>query len=92
MKAKIFFALNSEIHINTHFKNIWTNYIRSDVLTKRSVLLPVDWNKTGLLFTKRLHIMSTSGVPDFVGNEWVLDEYYFSQVTHITNAYEIIIH
>ena len=33
-----------------------TSYTKYDILTNRIVLLPVDWDKNGLLFSKRLHI------------------------------------
>ena len=54
MKNKIFIALNSEIRTNTEFKNTLTDHNKSDILTKRSVLLPVDGDKNGLLITKKL--------------------------------------
>ena len=47
MKVEIYIGLNSEM--NKQFKNVLTNYIKSDILTKRLVLLPVDWDKNGLL-------------------------------------------
>ena len=46
------------MRINTQFKNMLTNNSNSDILTKRLVLLPVDWDTNGLLFTKRLHIVN----------------------------------
>ena len=57
MKAKIYIALNSEIRINTQFKNTLTNYTKSIIKTKNLVLLLVDWDKNSLLFRKRLHMM-----------------------------------
>ena len=62
-KVKIYIAFSSEIRLNTHFKSNLTNYTKSDMLTKILVLLPVDWNKNGLLFTKRLHKTNK-----FIGN------------------------
>ena len=56
MKAEIYIDLNSEMHLNTQFKNILTNYTKFYLKRKRLVLLPVDWDKNGLLFTKRIHI------------------------------------
>ena len=58
LKIKIFIDLNSEMSNNTQFKNILTDYIQSDILTKRLVLLPADWDKNSLLFTKQLPIMN----------------------------------
>ena len=43
--------------INTQFKNKLTNYTKSDILTKRLVSLPVDWDENVLLFTKRLRMV-----------------------------------
>ena len=56
-KVEIYIALNSEMRIDTQFKNILTIYNKSDILTKSLVLLPVDWHKNGLLITKRIHIV-----------------------------------
>ena len=58
--VEIYSALNSDICINSQFKNTFINYIKTDILTKRLVLLPVDLDKNSLLyvFTKRLHIMN----------------------------------
>ena len=58
MKNEIYIAFNPEILMNTQFKITFTNYTKSDISTKGSALLPVDWDKNGLLFTKRLHIMN----------------------------------
>ena len=44
-KVKLYFALNCEMRSNTLFKNSLTNYTKKDILTKRSVLLPVDLGK-----------------------------------------------
>ena len=44
LKVEIYIALSCEIRINTQFKNTLTNYTKSDILTKRLVLLPVDWD------------------------------------------------
>ena len=57
MKVRLHFALSNEIFINTQFENTLTNYIKLDLSTQKYVLLPVDWDKNGLLFTKRLHMM-----------------------------------
>ena len=58
MKLKIYIDLDSEMRINTQFKNKLTNFPKTDILTKRLVLLPVDWDKNGLLFTKLFHVMN----------------------------------
>ena len=58
MKVKTYIVSNSEMHINTQFKNTLTDYTKSIILTKRSLLLPVDYDKSILLFTKQLHIMN----------------------------------
>ena len=42
------------MRIDTKLRNTLTISIKSDILTKRSVLLRVDCDKSGLLFTKRL--------------------------------------
>ena len=39
----------SDICIKTQFKNTLNNYTKSDILTKRLVLLPVDWDANSLL-------------------------------------------
>ena len=39
----------------TQSKNTLINYAKSDVII---VLLPVNWDKNGLLFNKRLHLMN----------------------------------
>ena len=57
MKVGIHLGLNSEICINTQFKDTLANYSKIDILTKRLALLPVDWGKNGLLFMKRLKMM-----------------------------------
>ena len=58
MKAENYVALTSEMRNSTQFKNTLTNYIKSDVVTKRLALLPVEYDTNGLLFTKaRLHMM-----------------------------------
>ena len=56
MKDEIYISLNSEMRIETQFKNILTNYTKCDILIKRLMLLPVDWDKNGLLLTKWLHM------------------------------------
>ena len=56
MQEKIFIALNTQRRIKTEFENTSTNYNKTDTLTKGSVLLPVDWDESGLLFTERLHM------------------------------------
>ena len=58
MKVEIYIGLNSEMRIRTKFKNILTNYTKSDILTKILVFLPIDWDKKVLLISKRLHIMN----------------------------------
>ena len=55
IKNEIYIALISEICINTEFVNTLVNYNKSDMLTKTLVLLSVDWDKNGLLYTKHLH-------------------------------------
>ena len=45
------------MRINIQFKYTLTNHNISDILTKNLMLLPVDWDKNGLLLTKRLHVM-----------------------------------
>ena len=47
MRVKTYIALTSEIRINTQFENTFTNFIKTDITTKRLVLLPVDWDKKG---------------------------------------------
>ena len=54
MKVKFYITLNSEMHINTTFKKTLAKYFKPDIFTRRSVLLPVDWDRNGLPFTKRL--------------------------------------
>ena len=56
MKVKTYIAITSEICINTQFKNTLTYFIKSDLTSKRLVFLPVDWDKNGLLFTKRFRM------------------------------------
>ena len=56
MKVEIYIDLKSEMHLNTQFKKTLTNYTKFFLIRKRLVLLPVDWDKNGLLFTKRIHI------------------------------------
>ena len=58
MKFKIFFAINSEMRTYTRFKNTLTNYTKSGISIKRLGLVPVDWDKSGLIFTKRVHMMN----------------------------------
>ena len=57
MKVEIYIALNSEIRIKTQFKTTFNKYTKYRKLTKRLVLLPVVWDKYGLLFTKGLQII-----------------------------------
>ena len=57
MKIKLHIALNDDICINTQLEKTLTNYIKSDIKTQRLMLLPVDSDKIGSLFTKRLHMM-----------------------------------
>ena len=58
MEVEFYIALTSKMLINTQFKNTRTNHTKSEILTKKLVLRPLDWDKHGLLFTKRLHIMN----------------------------------
>ena len=57
------------MHVSTEFKNTLANYTESIIyiyiytyiyifIYKKIVFLPVDWDKNGLLLTKRLHMMS----------------------------------
>ena len=41
VKVEIYIGLNSEMRINTQFESTLTNYTKSDMITKRLVLLPV---------------------------------------------------
>ena len=50
--------LNSKTCISTQFKNTLTNYTKADIITKI-----LDWDKNGLLFIKRLHVMK-----EFIGH------------------------
>ena len=65
MKVETYTALNPELRINTQFKNILTNYTKSDILTNRFVLLPADYDTNRLLFTKWLHMMNK--IIDYTG-------------------------
>ena len=58
MKFQTYTGLNSDLRIKIQFQNTLTNYSKSDILKKRLVLLPVDWDENGILFTKRLHTMN----------------------------------
>ena len=58
MKVKSYISLHSDMCTKTQFKNTLTNYTNSETLTKILVLLLVDWDKNGLQFTKRLHMMN----------------------------------
>ena len=49
MKVKNYGGLNFDICIKTQSKNTLINYIKSGILKKRLVLLPVDWDTNGLL-------------------------------------------
>ena len=49
MEVKSYSALKSDICVNTQFKNTLTNYTKCGILTKRLMLLPVVWDKNGLL-------------------------------------------
>ena len=44
------------MQINTKFKSTLSNGAKSDLLTKRLVWVPVNWDENGILFTKRLHM------------------------------------
>ena len=50
IKIKIYINLNLDMRINTLFKNTLTNYNKSDILTKKLVLLPVDFDENSRLF------------------------------------------
>ena len=50
------------MRINTQIKNPLTIYTKSEKLTKVLLLLLVDWDRSSLLLTKRLHMMS-----EFIG-------------------------
>ena len=67
MKVEIYTTLNPELRINTQFKNISTNYTKSDILTSRLVLLSADSDKNVLLFTKWLHMMNK--IIDYTGQQ-----------------------
>ena len=43
--------------LTTELKTTLTNYTKSDIITKRLMLLPVDLDKNGLLFRKQFHMM-----------------------------------
>ena len=58
MKVGVWIVLISEMRINTQLENTWATNTNSDILTNRLVLLPVDWDKNGSLFTKRLKLMN----------------------------------
>ena len=58
MKVEIYIGLNCKTGINTQFKNTLKNYVESDIITQRLVLLSVDWDENGLLITERLHLMN----------------------------------
>ena len=46
------------MHITTQFKIILTIYTKSTILTKKLVLLHVDGDKNGLIFTKPAHMIA----------------------------------
>ena len=56
MKVEICISLFAEKHIDTRFKTTLINFTKSNILTKISVFLPVDWDDNSLLFTKWFHI------------------------------------
>ena len=58
MKVQIYIGLNSEIHFNTQFKTCLPTVPNPICKQNKLVLLPVDWDENGLLFTKRLHMMN----------------------------------
>ena len=58
VKVEIYIVLRSQIFINTQFKKMLTNFTKLDLITKRLVLLPVDWDKNGLLFMKWLPMIN----------------------------------
>ena len=58
MKLKLTLALNSEMRVLRKFKNTFTTYTKTNLLEKRLVLLPIDWDTNGLVLIKRLHMMN----------------------------------
>ena len=60
MEVTTYITLSSEMRINTQLNNTLTTYIKSNLLTKRLVLLPVDWDKNCLLFTKQLYMRNNN--------------------------------
>ena len=45
MEIEVYIVLISVMHVKAQFKNTITDFIKSDILTRRLVLLPVDWDK-----------------------------------------------
>ena len=58
MKVKITIASNSEMRINTQFKNHFNQLYQNRYINRRLMLLPVDRNNDGLLFIEWLHMMN----------------------------------
>ena len=67
IELNIYSALDSEVRINTTFKNTLTSLTESDISTKKLVLLPADWNENASLFTTWRNIINkTNGyIPKF---------------------------
>ena len=57
MKVMHYIALINDTGVNTQFENKSTNYTGSDISKQKFVLLPVNWDKKDLLFTKQLCMM-----------------------------------
>ena len=57
-ESRNLYCSSSEMLINTQLKNTANNFSKSNILTKRSVLPPVEWDKNGLLYTMRHHMRS----------------------------------
>ena len=58
MKIETYVSFSSEIRIITLFKNLLTNYMKSNILTKILVLLLVDSDDNGVLFAKQLRMVN----------------------------------
>ena len=89
MKVKIYISLNSEMRfmrIHTQFKNPITDYTKSNILTKRLMLLSVVWDKKDLLFTKRLHMMNENIGYSYAKPLWKV----FRFVVHFKHIYMYI--
>ena len=58
MYFKTYIALNVEVRISTQFGKQFKNLYEVRYINKKIRLLPVDWDKKGLLFTKLLLMMN----------------------------------